>query len=90
MCYGTSALWHTFGFSISGFARSHSQAILTSAPPLVKLMSRGFESDSPQFAFLFNATQIPVKNLAVAGLHALRDDRRSIARLEIIYFPGKV
>ncbi|MEG4224820.1 hypothetical protein QUA35_02150 [Microcoleus sp. N9_B2] len=36
-----------------GFARSHSQAILTTAPPLVNLMSCGPDSDSPQFAFLF-------------------------------------
>jgi hypothetical protein len=53
-------------------------------------MLREPDSDSPQFAFLFNASQSPIKSLAVAELQALRDDRRSIARFEIIYFPGKV
>ncbi|MEG4247414.1 hypothetical protein QUB37_04010 [Microcoleus sp. AT3-A2] len=71
MCYGTSALWHTFGFTISGFSRSPSQAILTTSPPLVNLISRGPDSDSPQFAFVLDATQIPVKSLAVAGLQVL-------------------
>jgi hypothetical protein len=84
MCERTSALWHTFGFTISELARSHSQAILTSAPPLVNLMSREPESDSPQFAFLFNASQSPIKSLAVAGLQALWDDRLPIVLFEII------
>ncbi|MEG3927374.1 hypothetical protein [Microcoleus sp. D3_18a_C4] len=57
--------------TISEFSRSHSQAILTSAPPLVDLISRGFDSDSPQFALLFEATQIPVKTLAGSGLQVL-------------------
>jgi hypothetical protein len=53
-------------------------------------MSRGFESDSPQFACLFYATQSPGKSLAVAELQALWHYERSIARFQIIYFPGKV
>ncbi|MEG4234069.1 hypothetical protein QUA40_18470 [Microcoleus sp. Pol11C3] len=53
-------------------------------PPLVNFMSRGHDSDSPQFAFVFEATQIPVKSLAVAGLQALWDDRPPIGLFEII------
>ncbi|MEG4483528.1 hypothetical protein [Microcoleus sp. D2_18a_B4] len=70
--------------TISEFSRSHSQAILTTAPPLVNLISRGQDSDIPQFALLFEATQIPVKSLAVAGLQTLWDYDRSIGRFEII------
>jgi hypothetical protein len=47
-------------------------------------MSREPESDSPQFAFLFNASQSPIKSLAVAGLQALWDDRLPIVLFEII------
>ncbi|WP_333128504.1 hypothetical protein [Microcoleus sp. Pol11C3] len=57
---------------------------MTTVPPLVNFMSRGHDSDSPQFAFVFEATQIPVKSLAVAGLQALWDDRPPIGLFEII------
>jgi hypothetical protein len=53
-------------------------------------MSREPDSDSPQFACCFTQVKSSVKSLAVAGLQALWDWERSIARFEIIYFPGKV